>query len=53
MTVGELKKILADVDDNLEVIIEYSVDNVEGDDLVVEVAINDTEFYLVGETCGS
>lgn len=53
MTVGELKKILDSVDNNLEVIIEYCINNVEGNDLVVEIATNDTEFYLVGESCGA
>lgn len=51
MTVGELKKILNKIDDNFEVIIEYCINNVEGNDLVVEIATNDTEFYLVGESC--
>ena len=53
MTVKELKEILNTVDDDLEVILEYCVDHVEADELVFEIAVNDTEFYLVGESCGS
>lgn len=52
MTVKELKKILNNIDDNLEIVIEYCVDNIEGNDCIAEIAVNDTEFYLVGESCG-
>lgn len=52
MKVGELKKRLINIDDNLEVIIEMIVDEVERNEGVSHIETNDSEFYLVGESAG-
>ena len=49
MTVKELKDILNDMDDDLEIIIEMVVDEVERNECVSHIEFNDKEFYLVGE----
>ena len=56
MTVKELKEILKNMDDNLEVIIEVTECDEQDDDTVFyernetvdHFEFNDTEFYLVG-----